>query len=202
MEIENRLAAVDSLFNSLSEDLCGMNSWRYQRQISSGIQEYIEAISFHRYLQSQILITPEEASALIAGGVQLTEDDYIMGIFDLVGELMRFGITAMATTGSLPGDQVSDSTGEGDLYVGDQSKFPKSNILIDLRSLRTYFEAVNTSSNDGYFARDFSRKIEVMRKCVEKVESAVYGIIVRGSERPKGWVPDILDAGFRGSSET
>ncbi|KAH0566040.1 hypothetical protein GP486_000561 [Trichoglossum hirsutum] len=199
VETEKQLAAVDGLFHSLSEDLCGINSWRYQRQISSGIQEYIEAISLQRYLQSQALITPEEASASIVGGVQLTEEDYIMGIFDLVGELMRFGITAMATTGSLPGDQMSGLISEDDPDVSDQQKLPKSNILTDLRSLRSCFETLNTLSSDGHFARHFSRKSEVMRKCVEKVESAVYGIIVRGRERPKGWVPDVLGAGFRGS---
>jgi len=30
-----------------------------------------------------------------------------------------------------------------------------------------------------------------MKTCVEKVENAVYGMIIRGRERPKGWVPDI-----------
>ena len=38
--------------------------------------------------------------------------------------------------------------------------------------------------------------MEVMRQSVEKVEGAVYGLVVRGSERPKGWVPDLSgDAG-------
>ncbi len=29
-----------------------------------------------------------------------------------------------------------------------------------------------------------------MRASVEKVEKALYGLIVRGAERPKGWLPD------------
>jgi predicted translin family RNA/ssDNA-binding protein len=182
-DIANRLAAIDALFHSLSEDLCGMRAWRYHSQISPGIQEYIEAISFQRYLQNQMLISLEEASTLIVGGVQLTEGDYIMGIFDLVGELMRFGITVMATSGILPGEHVPEDP-------DDAAQAP--NILTDLRSLRTYFEALNKTPS-GYFARDFVRKAEVMRKCVEKVESAVYGIIVRGQERPKGWIPDLSD---------
>jgi hypothetical protein len=32
-----------------------------------------------------------------------------------------------------------------------------------------------------------------MNTCVEKVETAVYGMIVRGRERPKGWVPDLSE---------
>ncbi|KAH0543101.1 hypothetical protein FGG08_002527 [Glutinoglossum americanum] len=201
MEVESRLAAINSMFVSLSEDLSGMNSWRYRRQISPGIQEYIEAISLQHYLQSQVLISPEEASALIASGVQLTEDDYILGIFDLIGELMRFGITAMATSGALPGGQSSDSTGGNDQDIGIQPETPKSNILVDMRSLRTYFEALDTAprvSSSGYFAKDFAKKVEVMKSCVEKVESVVYGMTVRGRERPKGWVPDTSGAGIRG----
>ncbi|KAI9780143.1 MAG: hypothetical protein M1839_006980 [Geoglossum umbratile] len=201
-DIASRLATVDGMFLSLSEDLCGMRSWRYQRQISPGIQEYVEAISFQRYLQSQALISLEEASNLIVGGVQLTEDDYIMGTFDLVGELMRFGITAMATSGTLPGEQIAGTAGGSGIDIANQQKIGGPNILTDLRSLRTYFEKLDAASNTpgrgGYLARDLVKKTEVMKKCVEKVECAVYGMIIRGQERPKGWVPDFTDTAIRG----
>ncbi|KAI9773943.1 MAG: hypothetical protein M1840_006169 [Geoglossum simile] len=194
-DVASRLATIDAMFQSLSGDLCDMRSWRYRPQISPGIQEYVEAISFQYYLKSQVLISLEEASNLIVGDVQLTGGDYIMGIFDLVGELMRFGITVMATSGTLPGEQVPEIGSNPD--ATNPWKPPGSNILTDLRSLRTYFEALNKPPSgpggDGYFARDFARKTEVMRKCVEKVESVVYGIIVRGQERPRGWIPDISD---------
>ena len=39
--------------------------------------------------------------------------------------------------------------------------------------------------------RDTEQKMQVMRQSVEKVEGAIYGLVVRGSERPKGWVPDL-----------
>jgi len=160
----------------VAPDLQVVNAWRYQRQISSGIQEYMEAVSFQHYLEAQHLITFEEAQSKIPGGVQLTEDDYILGLFDLVGELMRFAITSMATNGELPrGEDQRD-------------------ILADLRSLRTQFEALDTShgSTDGSFLkRDIEKKMGVMKTCVEKVEGAMYGMIIRGRERPKGWVPDM-----------
>ena len=109
----------------------------------------------------------------------MTGDDYVLGIFDLVGELMRFAITAMATTGSLPG-----STG------GDKAR----DILMDLRSLRTSFQALDTTSCGGTgLGKDVEKKMEVMKTCVEKVETAVYGMIIRGRERPKGWVPDLVE---------
>lgn len=140
----------------------------------------MEAISFEHYLRHQTLITKAEA-AQATRGVELTGDDYLLGIFDLVGELMRFAITTMATTGSLPGT-LDASTGE------DRT------IVMDLRLLRAKFEELDTSSCGGTgLGRDAEKKMEVMKTCVEKVETAVYGMIVRGRERPKGWVPDMGD---------
>jgi predicted translin family RNA/ssDNA-binding protein len=169
-------------FVAIAPDLQGINAWRYQRQISGGIQEYMEAISFEHYLRHQSLITISEAAATLQGVIELTGDDYVLGLFDLVGELMRFAITTMATTGSLP------AGGERD-------------ILVDLRGLRMWFEKLDTSSCGGTgLGRDVEKKMEVMRTSVEKVESAVYGLIIRGRERPKGWVPDL--EGERGVVES
>ncbi|KAG0645445.1 Translin-associated factor X [Hyphodiscus hymeniophilus] len=176
-ETQERAAAMNKQFLSIAPDLTGINAWRYQRQISGGIQEYMEAISFETYLRQQTLITIEDARKTLPEGIDLTSDDYVLGIFDLVGELMRFAITTMATTGSLPRSKGSD--GERD-------------VLMDLRSLRTSFEALNTTSCGGTgLGKDVEKKMEVMKTCVEKVETAVYGMIIRGRERPKGWVPDL-----------
>ena len=99
LEIQERAATMQKQFQSIAPDLAGINAWRYQRQISGGVQEYMEAISFEHYLRHQTLITIEEASKTLPDTVDLTGDDYVLGIFDLVGELMRFAITTMATTG-------------------------------------------------------------------------------------------------------
>ncbi|KAI9872674.1 MAG: hypothetical protein M1830_001312 [Pleopsidium flavum] len=188
-----RLSSIDDLFLSISSDLQAINAWRYQRQVSGGVQEFMEALSFQHYLETQTLVTYKDAKQKVPGGIGLTEDDYVLGIFDLVGELMRFAITAMATNGYLPGS--TSETGEVNSGV------PKSNILTDLRSLRTYFEGLDTTSSTSSgsaLRRDVEKKMEVMKTCVEKVENAVYGMIVRGRERPKGWVPDLADDGGRG----
>lgn len=169
-------------FLSIAPDLAGINAWRYQRQISGGIQEYMEAISFEHYLRHQKLISIDEAASSLPANVDLTADDYVLGIFDLVGELMRFAITTMATTGSLPGSK------------NDEDPAQDRDILVDLRSLRTSFEALDTASCGGTgLGKDVEKKMEVMKTCVGKVETAVYGMIIRGRERPKGWVPDLAD---------
>ena len=53
--------------------------------------------------------------------------------------------------------------------------------------------------SDGHFARDAGAKLKVTQASVEKVEKALYGLVVRGSERPKGWVPPDMDT--RGMGE-
>ena len=191
-ETKERATTMQTQFAAISGDLVGINAWRYQRQISGGIQEYMEAISFEHYLKHQTLITIEEASKLLPGTIELTGDDYVLGIFDLVGELMRFAITAMATTGSLPGLKADSGTDEMDLSNPKDDR----DILMDLRLLRSSFEALDSTSCGGTgLGKDVEKKMEVMKTCVEKVETAVYGMIIRGRERPKGWVPDSDDRG-------
>lgn len=154
----------------------------------------MEAVSFQRYIETQQLITYEEAQKTIPAGVALTEDDYVLGLFDLVGELMRFAITNMATNGTLP------RGGQEDQDPGSQR-----DILMDLRALRTGFESLDTTTGvaDGSpLKRDVEKKMEVMKTCVEKVENAVYGMIIRGRERPKGWMPDLGDERAREPRES
>ena len=177
-----------------------MNAWRYQRQISGGIQEYMEAISFQHYLETQRLITFSEAKAALPEGIQLTEDDYVLGLFDLVGELMRFAITSMATMGEVPGGNIKSTTASA--LESDNSELAQESgrrdMATDLRSLRAHFEALDPAGSG--LSREIGKKMEVMQTCVGKVENAVYGMIIRGRERPKGWVPDVRDEGVKGSS--
>ncbi|KXT08468.1 hypothetical protein AC579_6323 [Pseudocercospora musae] len=168
-------------FSSVSGDLQGLNAHRYARQISGGCQEWMEAVSFEYYLTKASILGFEDAAILLqknseARGIELSPEDYVLGIFDMTGELMRFGITSMATRGALPG-----------LSQGPNFGGPK-NVLDDMRALRSALEALN--AGHGPFAKDVDKKMDVMRSSVEKVEKSLYGLVVRGAERPKGWNPD------------
>jgi hypothetical protein len=165
----------------------------------------MEALTFQHYLETQELISYEESAKRLAqlggggGAVLLTPSDYILGVFDMVGELMRFSITAIATSGQIP----SSSQADPDTQMADadteesaqDSETQDRDVLTDLRNLRIHLEKLDAST-DGSFGRDISKKMGVMQVCVQKVENALYGLIVRGSERPKGWVPD-LNTGAR-----
>jgi hypothetical protein len=193
--------AIHKLYSNVSSDLQGLNAYRYQRQITGGNQEFMEALTFQHYLETQELISYDESVKRLAqlggdgGAVLLTPSDYILGVFDMVGELMRFSITAIATSGQIPtsSSQADSDTQMTDVDTEDITQDPGSqdrDVLTDLRILRIHLEKLDASA-DGSFGRDISKKMGVMQICVQKVENALYGLIVRGSERPKGWVPDL-----------
>lgn len=157
-----------------------------------------------------------------ATGLELTPEDYILGLFDATGELMRFAITAMATTGSLPSLSPSTSTSTTFTIQPDPQSQPPSSptvsqpadppkkehqetatkqptseadrtILTDLRALRHALTRLDVAANSPY---SWTRKAEVTAQSVEKVERALYGLVVRGAERPRGWMPE-LEVGVR-----
>lgn len=249
-ETQSRFDQINGLFNSLAGDIVGINAWRYLRQLSWGIQEYVEAASFRHYLLTGTLISLEEVAASLPAHVLLTEEDYLMGLFDLTGEMMRFAITtlsagALATTaaGTATGDARPPSSAmpttpaqdaaatqhssqeQPDTEAGlprkrrrvalqldrtdeptadtnptisaatgtvSSSRLPPSHsaIVVDLRAMRSFSEALSVPDRH-FILRDLSKKLDVMQTSVEKVERAAYGILVRGSERPSGWMPDL-----------
>jgi len=203
---------IRSNFMLIASDLQCLNTYRYARSITGGIQEYMEAMTFKHYLESQTLISYDVAGKQLneMGGVNqplvLSPEDYILGIFDMTGELMKFGITSMATSGSLPG---SARTNLAEFHISSieaghlQSPSMRSgrDVLHDLRELRSHFEALNYGS-DYHFVKEVDGKMAVMCTSVEKVEKALYGLIIRGSERPKGWLPSPDDGRGREEIET
>ncbi|KAF2795519.1 Translin [Melanomma pulvis-pyrius CBS 109.77] len=200
--------AIQKQYQAISVDLQGLNRHRY-RQITGGNQEFMEALSFQHYLETQTLISYDAAKARIAamsgegGAVELTPEDYVLGIFDMVGELMRFSITSMATNGKLPAgrpnkdkrlkqeppeEQAGDKMDiDEQTAISAEAPEPR-NVLNDLRELRLRLEMFEPPQ-EGKFQDDVEQKMKVMRQCVDKVEKALYSLTVRGKERPKGWLP-------------
>ncbi|KAK5111152.1 hypothetical protein LTR62_005352 [Meristemomyces frigidus] len=186
---------IKTQFAAVSRDLQGLNTYRYSRQITGGCQEWMEAASFQHYLETATLVTYEDASQVLRAldengpGIELSPEDYVLGIYDMTGELMRFAITAMATSGELP--KISNTQGD-DMDVDGKATAQQRSVLTDMRELRSGLEGLDAGF--GPFAKDAEKKMEVMRQSVEKVERALYGLVVRGAERPKGWNPGV-DAG-------
>lgn len=182
-EITPRFAQINDLFLAAVPDLAALKAHRYQRQISPGVQEFIEALSFRHYLQCQTLVSLAEVRGSVPAGILVTEEDYAMGVFDLTGEMMRFATMVLSS-----GQRVRGEGEEGASMPALSSS--QAGIVVDLRALRSLFEAVSVPRRHFMF-KDLGKKMEVMQNSVEKVERAAYGILVRGSERPAGWMPDL-----------
>ncbi|KAF2856897.1 Translin [Plenodomus tracheiphilus IPT5] len=212
---------ISKQYKTITADLQGLNAHRYAHNITGGNQEFMEALSFQHYLETQALLTYEEAKSKIASlcdgdegsTVSLTPEDYILGICDMTGELMRFSVTSMATSGTLPSgntssnkrvkrDVSSEVENSGDkMDIDEQTSSTASTtqqkpctVLDDLRAIRLQLEMFEAPGGSKFAHELETKKMPVMRECVDKVEKALYGLTVRGSERPKGWMPDMSSA--------
>ena len=54
---KEKVREIQSMFAHIRKELEGDRFWRYQRQVSPGLQEYIEALSFTHYLETGKLIS-------------------------------------------------------------------------------------------------------------------------------------------------
>ncbi|KAK2033968.1 translin family protein [Colletotrichum zoysiae] len=167
-DIAARMEDIKKHLTAIESDIQGINRYRYAYSLRC-LEELVEALSFVHYLRTQTLITREETAAAVPANVLITEHDYMYGLFDLFGEMMRFATVTTAQTGQLAGV-------EG------------RNILADIHELSSCFEILPEIPT-----KDFRGKIEVMRQSVRKVEKLGYGLAIRGTERPKGWVPDMKE---------
>lgn len=191
-ETTPRFDQITTLLTSLIPDLtAAINPWRYQRQISPGIQEFIEALAFQHYLETQTLITLDEVRGWFPEDLRrvVSEEDYLLGLFDFTGEVMRFAVTSLGIRTSSGQEQEQDQDQEKEDKMLPASQ---ADIVVDLRVMRASLEMLSIPRRHSYaMMRDFGKKLDVMQNSVEKVERAAYGILVRGSERPADWMPDL-----------
>jgi hypothetical protein len=165
------------------------------------IEELIEALTFAHYLRTQRLMGFSEAVVKVAelsghisnqmdvdagdvpttqGNdypppvVHVTEDDFLMGIFDLSGEMMRFATTSAALTGKMAGGSATPP-----------AHGRERTMVVDMQDLGSLFEILPQQDNKSY-----QNKLNTLRSSVLKVEKLAYGLTVRGTERPAGWMPE------------
>ncbi|UNI23192.1 hypothetical protein JDV02_009026 [Purpureocillium takamizusanense] len=196
-DIDARRAEIARLLAPVVPDLQSLNRYRYAWQMRC-LEELIEALSFEHYLRHQRLITPAEAAAAVplAEGaallspLALTPGDYMYGVFDLFGELMRFATVQRAQVIHAPTDSGGATAAAAAAAGDDVQQGNKRTILRDIQELGCAFEMLPAVPT-----KDFRSKMDAMRQSVRKVENLGYGLVVRGSERPSGWVPDMKDEG-------
>jgi len=145
--------------------------WRYHRAFSPGLQEFVEAVTFMRYLKDDTLLDVATLHKMLGnaakkplGNFHVSLFDYLMGVADLTGELMRFSTTSVS--------------------AGDVDTCYK--IMDIMKGIHEGFGGLPNS-----FV--YRSKIEVMDQSVQKVENVCFDISVRGSEYPSSLLNTIND---------
>ncbi|KAJ2621486.1 hypothetical protein GGI26_004065 [Coemansia sp. RSA 1358] len=144
---------VLAMLQKVSVELQGSDAFKYNRQVSPGIQEYIEAVALWGFLDDGRLITKEEAQRGLA--VEVTDEDYVLGICDLPGEVNRYCINAI---------------GKGDHDAVKQC----------VGFLRVLKEGVGLLGQGRI--RDLDKKLGVLESSLGKAEAAYYSMAIRHSE--------------------
>jgi len=174
------------LLKKVAEELIKEEPHQYLRAYSAGIQEFVEAITFYFYEKDRKLVSLEEVTAdLIKNTLGSNDDpapddtkdlrhqicqliqpaDYILGIADLTGELMRKCIMVIGA-------------GQVDMPF---------ELCSFLRNIHDGFVSVG---NQG--PREITRKLYTLKQSLTKVETACYTLQVRGSEIPKHMLVDVF----------
>lgn len=165
---EKKADAIKELFAKICVELKNEDPYKFARAISPGIQEFIEAVTLMFYIKKNGLISYDEVKILYfyygEDAVLFTHYDYMLGVADLSGELMRMAINC----------------------IGSREIIRAEKICKVLRAIYQEFTIF------AFENRDLSKKVGVMRSNLNKVEKACYNVQVRGSEVPDHMLADII----------
>ncbi|GMI75306.1 hypothetical protein like AT2G03780 [Hibiscus trionum] len=184
---EKDLAAVrDQHISRLVKELQGTDFWKLRRAYSPGVQEYVEAATFFKFCQTGTLLNLDEINASLLPlsdpsiePLQINLLDYLLGLADLTGELMRLAI-----------GRISD----GEVEFSER-------ICQFVREIYRELTLVVPLMDDSY---DMKTKMITMLQSVVKIENACFSVRVRGSEYipllgssdPSSFLVGVSDAEF------
>ncbi|CAA6654431.1 unnamed protein product [Spirodela intermedia] len=162
---EKDLAAVtDQYMSKLVKELHGTDFWKLRRAYSPAVQEYVEAATFCRFCKAGTLMNLDEINAILLSlsqpsvePLQINILDYLLGVADLTGELMRLAIGRIS---------------EGELeYAEKICGFVRNTY----RELSLLVPEIDDNS-------EMKKKMEIMFQSMTKIENALFSVHVRGSE--------------------
>lgn len=177
-EADNRLKKVlVNQFQSIAVELDNQDPYQFLRGYSAGLQEFIEAFTFYNYLkentikdwnyiQNELTYNNETGVKEIQLKTHLPPEEYILGIADLTGELMRKCI---------------NNLGSGNI----EDCFRTCNFV---KHMYNGFLLVGNSCS----SKEIGRKAYVLKQSLQKMEYVCYNIVVRGSEVPKHMLGNII----------
>ncbi|CAH2269980.1 translin-associated protein X [Pararge aegeria] len=160
---------VDGPIRSIGLELENSPAYLYSRAVTAGFQEFIEARTFCSLMESKVIISYPDVQKEFQYDVKdeggendrtvvtfLPHTDYMLGLADLTGELMRKAINSISSGDSHECFHACQVVRE--LYTGSLGLFG--------------------------MGKELARKMSVTRNNLAKVEAAVYALRVRGGEAP------------------
>ncbi|KAL6528031.1 hypothetical protein OROHE_014981 [Orobanche hederae] len=162
---EKDLAAVmDQHLSRIVKELRGTDFWKLRRAYSPGVQEYVEAATLCNFCKNGTLLSLDEINAslrmpsdLSVEPLQINVLDYLLGLADLTGELMRLAI-----------GRISD----GELEFAHK-------ICRFAREIHRDMTLIAPKMDDSF---DMKTKMDVMLQSVMKIENAINLALVFTSE--------------------
>eukprot|EP00455_Lapot_gusevi_P021172 TRINITY_DN2226_c0_g1_i2.p1 TRINITY_DN2226_c0_g1~~TRINITY_DN2226_c0_g1_i2.p1 ORF type:complete len:184 (-),score=50.84 TRINITY_DN2226_c0_g1_i2:47-598(-) len=168
---------VNVIINAIQDKLLEVDPadvYRFGSLVSGGLQEYIEAVGFYHFLKYGTLVTKSFIEEFIQRShpqqvkFELPMTDYLLGICDTSGELMRFAVNTVSK-----GDR--------------ESAF----VICDfLRDLFVGFRSLN------FRHKDYGVKLDTMEASLLKVEKVCYQIRIRGAEYPDQMLAELFSDDF------
>ncbi|KAI5068161.1 hypothetical protein GOP47_0016506 [Adiantum capillus-veneris] len=159
----------------VAKELQGSEFWKFRRAYTPGMQEYVEAAAFLEFCKNGRLLTLDDLNESFAelkdassNDFQLNLLDYLLGVGDLTGELMRLAISSVT---------------DGEV---DSAK----SICNFVRSLYMSLSLISQEVDDSW---EMKQKMEVMLQSLMKIENTCYTVHVRGSEYFPGAVLENIE---------
>ncbi|CAL4225059.1 unnamed protein product, partial [Meganyctiphanes norvegica] len=175
----NELRDIEqTLLKHIAMELRDEETYQFVNAYSNGMQEYIEAVTLYNFISTEVLIShtdiqqklvfgsdDKQQSDVVPLSVLVQPREYILGVADLSGELMRYCIKSVST--------------------GDFEMCYKIGIV--LKRMHEGFLSL------GYIqSRDLYHKMLVFKTSLNKVEEACYSLQLRKNEIPPEMLGDIF----------
>lgn len=182
-EVEIKVSSLSKKWYNLATELKNTDPRMFLRAYSPGLQEYIEAMALLHYLRSESKFKIESIRQCLiplhvikshlsfmcenssdSMAVSIPPVEFLLGIADTTGEIMRLCINAAAKATS------------------PSSKNQVFKLCAFIRVLYEMFTTFPTIVNDPYARKNLHAKLDVMRSSLQKVEECCYQLGIRDSE--------------------
>ncbi|KAI6659050.1 Translin-associated protein X-like [Oopsacas minuta] len=150
-ECVTKFSSISPLISSIQQETMDLDPYLYARAYTNGYQELVEALTFYHFLRYSSLVSYQHLSPFFKGTLLII--DYVLGVLDLTGEMMRACISSITA---------------GDMDTPLQVLSFLSQMNLHLQQFRPFSH------------KELSNKLRTLSTSMLKVEKACYSLHLRG----------------------